>query len=231
MPDPIRILPKHTLRDPGADPHLNEEWLVTNGLGGYASGTVDGAISRRYHGLLISGLPTPVGRMVMLNAISERLRVPDRQVVFVGPESLTGAPSDATLPVSEFRLEAGLPVWRYESDHFVFEKRLLMPYRQNTVHITYKFGGKGALRLGLRPAVHFRHHDSPVNNDENLQYVLTVCGDRYEIAAGPNYPVLRMKIHGESAAFTFDPKLTRGVLYQTEKNRGYESQGSLWSPG
>lgn len=231
MPDPIRILPKHTLRDPEADPHLNEEWLITNGLGGYASGTVYGAINRRYHGLLIAGLSNPFGRMMMLNALSERLRLRDRQVLFAGPEDLTGASSDDTLPVSEFRLEAGLPVWRYESDRVVFEKRLLMPYRQNTVHVTYKFGGKGGVRLGFRPAVHFRHHDSPVSNDENLRYALTVCEDRYEISAGPNYPVLRMKVHGESAAFTFDPKLTRTVLYRTEQSRGYESQGSLWSPG
>ena len=64
----------------------------------------------------------------------------------------------------EFRLEAGLPVWRYEVDGFVLEKRLLLPYRQNTVHITYRLlSGKGTLRLGLRPAMHFRSHDAPVS--------------------------------------------------------------------
>ena len=54
MADLIRVLPKRELRDPEADPHLRQEWLVTNGLGGYASGTVSGAITRRYHGLLIA---------------------------------------------------------------------------------------------------------------------------------------------------------------------------------
>lgn len=79
-----RILPKRALKDPEFDPHLNEEWLVTNGLGGYASGTVSGAITRRYHGLLISALPNPLGRMMMLNGLSERLRLPDRRVVYTG---------------------------------------------------------------------------------------------------------------------------------------------------
>jgi hypothetical protein len=47
MADLIRVLPKRELQDPDWDPHLREEWLVTNGLGGYASGTVRGAITRR----------------------------------------------------------------------------------------------------------------------------------------------------------------------------------------
>ena len=70
MSEMIRVLPKRAARDPEADPHLQEEWLVTNGLGGYASGTVSGAITRRYHGLLIAALPNPLGRMMMLNGLS-----------------------------------------------------------------------------------------------------------------------------------------------------------------
>jgi len=61
--------------NPESDPHLQKEWLVTNGLGGNASGTVTGAITRRYHGLLIAALPNPLGRMMMLNGLSERLRL------------------------------------------------------------------------------------------------------------------------------------------------------------
>ncbi len=63
---------------------------MTNGLGGYASGTVSGAITRRYHGLLIAALPNPLGRMMMLNGLSERLRLPDRRVVYTGAEELAG---------------------------------------------------------------------------------------------------------------------------------------------
>src|SRR5207248_11414025 len=50
---------------------LTREWLVTNGLGGYASGTVVGLASRRYPGVLIAALPAPLGRQVMLNHLSE----------------------------------------------------------------------------------------------------------------------------------------------------------------
>jgi predicted glycogen debranching enzyme len=230
--NPVHIMPQRELRDLESDPHLNEEWLVTNGLGGYASGTVSGAVTRRYHGLLIAALPNPLGRMILLNALAERFRAPSRKVIFTGPEALTGHSREETLAVSQFRLEAGLPVWRYESEKLIFEKRLIMPYRQNTVHVTYELlQGPGTLRLGLRPAVHFRSHDANVNTGDKQKYVLTVCDDRFEISAGPDLPVLRMMMYGTSPAFTFDRKLTQSVSYRTEHSRGYEYCGSLWSPG
>jgi predicted glycogen debranching enzyme len=232
MADLTRVLPKRALLDPEADPHLNEEWLVTNGLGGYASGTVSGAITRRYHGLLIAALPNPLGRMMMLNGLSERLRLPGGRVVYTGAEELAGVPPQSTLPAAEFRLDACLPVWRYEVDGFTLEKRLLLPYRQNTVHITYRLlAGNGRLRLGLRPAIHFRSHDDLVNAGDERKYVVTVCDDEFEIASTKDLPTLRMLILGPSAAFTFDRKETESVPFATERSRGYEWRGSLWSPG
>ncbi len=232
MSDLIRVLPKREVFDPEADPHLHQEWLVSNGLGGYASGTVSGAITRRYHGLLIAALPNPFGRTMMLNGLSERLRLPDHRAIYTGAEELTGSAPEHTLPASEFRLEAGLPVWRYEIEGFVLEKRLLLIYRQNTTHISYRLlAGKGKLRLGLRPAIHFRGHDAAVAQTERHKYVLTVVEERFEIGAGPNLPVLRLRLHGPSAAFTFDRKETTSIPYRTERSRGYDWQGSLWSPG
>ncbi len=215
-----------------ADPHMIEEWLVTNGIGGYASGTVTGAITRRYHGLLIAALPNPLGRMMMLSGLSERLRLPDRRVLYTGAEELAGITPEAALTLSEFRLESGLPVWRYEVDGFVLEKRLILPNRQNTVHVTYLLlSGKGKLRLGLRPAMHFRSHDALVSERRSIHYTLSVYEDQFEINAAADLPVLRLIVHGPSTAFTFDRKETSLIPYRTERNRGYEWQGSLWSPG
>src|SRR3954454_22568587 len=70
------------------EPLLNREWLVTNALGGYASGTVAGAPTRRYHGLLIAALPAPLGRTVMLGQVSELLRLPGGRVARFGGEEL-----------------------------------------------------------------------------------------------------------------------------------------------
>ena len=76
-----------------AEDPQRREWLVTNGLGGYASGTVAGVVTRRYHGLLVAALPAPLGRMVMLNHLLERVRLPDGQVLWLGDESDVAGPN------------------------------------------------------------------------------------------------------------------------------------------
>ena len=85
---------------------IEREWLVTNGRGGYASGTLSGAATRRYHGLLIAALPAPLGRVVMLNHLLERVRLPNRQVVWLGDEDAVAGPNsaDRTEHLAEFRL-------------------------------------------------------------------------------------------------------------------------------
>ncbi len=114
------------------------EWLVANGLGGYASGTVSGAARRRYHGLLVAALPAPLGRVLMLNGLAEELHLSDGRVVELN--AIQSEERHASNPpvLSEFRLDMGLPIWRYQIDDVVLEKRLYLPYRQNTVHITYR---------------------------------------------------------------------------------------------
>lgn len=225
------------------EPLVTREWLVTNGLGGYASGTVSGVITRRYHGILIAALPAPLGRVVMLNGLAEKVRFADGSEVALGGEELAGQGPRVygASYLTEFRLELGLPVWRYEVRGLVIEKRLLMPHMQNTVHVTYSLlepgaevAGDGAAseaHLELRPIVHFRLHESPVNSVLGGPYVLTVCGERFEISAGANLPLLRLSFEGDSSAFTVRAKRKNEMFYRLEKSRGYEDVGELWSPG
>src|SRR5919202_849566 len=63
---------------------VRREWLVTNGLGGYASGTVAGVATRRYHGLLVAALPSPFGRTMMFNHLNKLVRLPDGTVRRLG---------------------------------------------------------------------------------------------------------------------------------------------------
>ena len=232
MPLPCRKLDRIDRLADGLDPHLNQEWLVTNGLGGYASGTVVGALTRRYHGLLIAGLANPLGRTMTLNALSERIRLPNRDVFFTGPNELAGVDPPGTLAPREFRLEGGLPVWRYEIGGFVLEKRVFMIHRQNTVHVAYRLvAGPEPIRLALRPGVHFRSHDAPVSTPLAKEYVLTITGDNYEIrACDTGFPALGMYCV-PAVPFTADRKEIDDILFRTEETRGYESQGAMWSPG
>src|SRR6184192_3373823 len=95
---------------------LRREWLVTNGLGGYASGTISGSVTWRYHGLLIAALPAPFGRVVMLNHLTESINLPDGRTIQIGGEE-PSRPEDPLTNrhyVTEFRMENQLPIWRFE---------------------------------------------------------------------------------------------------------------------
>src|SRR5262249_27783190 len=96
---------------PDPVPLLTREWLVTNGLGGYASASVSGACTRRYHGLLVASLPAPLGRMVMLSHFGEEIALADESVVHFSGEELSEEHLDlhSAQFLREFRLEAGLP--------------------------------------------------------------------------------------------------------------------------
>jgi predicted glycogen debranching enzyme len=210
------------------------EWLVTNGLGGYGSGTIAGVMTRRYHGLLVASLPAPLGRTVMLNHLLERVRLPSTGVIWLGDEDEVAGPNaaDRYEYLAEFRLELGLPVWVYRIDGFTIEKRILMPYGQNTVHVTYRvLEGTGTVRFNLRPSVHFRGYEAPVDEALAETYTISAQRNRYELSAGEAWPILRMLLVGERAALTLDEKGIASVPYKMEEARGYEWIGSLWSPG
>jgi len=233
-PELSRIIPRPQDHPQGDEPPTRREWLVTNGLGGYASGTIAGVVTRRYQGLLIASLPAPLGRMVMLNHLLERVRLPDHHVVWLGDEGEVAAPNiaDRAEHLAEFRLEFGLPVWRYELPGAVIEKRVLMPYQQNTVHVTYRLlEGTEPVRLALRPSIQFRGYEAPVDTLLARSYTLTFCEGRYEVTGGTDLPALRLLAYGERAALTLDEKGAGEIPYEMERSRGYASIGSLYSPG
>lgn len=210
------------------------EWLVTNGLGGYASGNIIGMPTRRYHSLLTSALPTPLGRVVMFNYLSEKVQNYNGTMLNFCPDSQ----SDNILEYSEceflteFYLDMGIPVWRYDFDDFIIEKLVVMPHQQNTVFLIYRMlSGNNSVRLELRPSMHFRHHEAPVNHRLEHHYELKIYGDRYEVTSSQEFPSLKFFLHGARPAFTSDGGNFREVFYRMEAERGYESKGTLWNPG
>jgi len=218
MVDVIRVS-----RDDNPTPEARREWLVTNGLGGFASATISGEITRRYHGFLIAALPAPQGRVVMLNDLD----------VAVGRSDGSLASLRDSGRFVDFTLTMGLPSWRYEIDGMTIEKSVLMPARHNITYIGFRLiGGARAIRLFLRPAVNFRRIEAAVSEPLASGYALTANGRHYEIAAGAGLPVLRLMISGcDATSFTADGGSRHECDFVTEEQRGYDARGSLWSPG
>jgi predicted glycogen debranching enzyme len=218
MVDVIRVS-----RDDNPTPEARREWLVTNGLGGFASATISGEITRRYHGFLIAALPAPQGRVVMLNDLD----------VAVGRSDGSLASLRDSGRFVDFTLTMGLPSWRYEIDGMTIEKSVLMPARHNITYIGFRLiGGARAIRLFLRPAVNFRRIEAAVSEPLVSGYALTADGQHYGIAAGSGLPVLRLMISGcDATSFTADGGSRHECDFVTEEQRGYDARGSLWSPG
>jgi len=206
------------------------EWFVGNGLGGYASGTLDGCPTRRYHGLLIASLPNPAGRVMMLNALAEVIRLADHSRCDLGWVEPTFS-AGRRLELVELELEHGLPVWRFRGHGVALERRIAMAYSHNTTIVTYRLLEGGPVRLELRPALQFRGHDEPVSTAVPEAYALHALGARIEIAAPPPLPGLRLHLEGVRPTFVIEPRAVPDIAYVVEESRGYASRGQLYSPG
>ena len=234
-PEPIRRMPWPPRDATDNEMLLSKEWLVTNGLGGYASGTIHGAITRRYHGMLIAALPAPLGRVVMLSHVAEQLRWPDGRRAEIGGREQAGYTTGrlGTGYLTEFRLESGLPIWRYDVDGVVIEKRLFLSHRQNTVHMTYELvSGADRIELALRPSVNFRPQEAPVSEPLGWPYEFRSVGERCEIVLTDSpLPSLNLVVRGDEVTFTLKGRRLENIQYPVEESRGYQARGDLWSPG
>ncbi len=138
------------------------EWLVTNGLGGYASGTIAGSLTRRYHGLLIAALKPPLGRTVLVSKLDETADY-DGQTYGLA----TNRWGDATVDprgyrhIEEFHLEGTTPVWRYAFADALLEKRIWMQPDANTTYVRYELvRGSRPVALTLKALVNYRDYHS-----------------------------------------------------------------------
>ncbi|HTK84461.1 MAG TPA: amylo-alpha-1,6-glucosidase [Patescibacteria group bacterium] len=214
-------------RPPPTRPLSEREWLVTNGRGGYASGTVGWANNWRYHGPLISAEAPPLGRMLMLRQIEETIVRGDGRSLGIAAKQGVDA-----IPLAEFRMEDGIPVWRYAHEDIVIERVLFMPYRQNSSYIVYRLvKAGGPVTLELRPYVQIRPHDA--SNDEaapSLNYVVTLNGLRFEVSAGFDIPTLRLSMN-VPFRFTGDGGARLELFFGQDAARGYTPGASAWNPG
>src|SRR5581483_3480172 len=209
--------------NPVVEAEREREWLVTNGLGGFASATVSGEIARRYRGFLVAALPAPLGRVVLLNDLDCEIERADGSTANIRDAGRFDG----------FVLSMGLPSWRWDIEGVRLERSVLMPARHNTVHITFRLiGAERGVHLRLRPYISFRQLEAAVDKPLADSYRLIVRGQHYEVYQGPDLPTLRMIVAGcDGPTFTADGGVWNEHLYRTEAERGYEAHGKVWSPG
>ena len=138
------------------------EWLVTNGIGGFASGTVSGEMTRRYHGLLVAALQPPLGRTQLVAALDETVRYAGATHPLATHRWASGVVDPQGFSYLEsFRLEGTIPVWTYAFADALLEKRVWMAQGENTTFIQYSLLRAGnPLELGLKALVNYRDFHS-----------------------------------------------------------------------
>lgn len=154
------------------------EWLVTNGIGGYASGTVGGALTRRYHGLLVAALKPPVDRTLLLAKFAERVCVAGEWVDLDLNHWVGGSSSPlGHLQLESFRLESGVPVWTWAIGDTRLEKRVWMEQGQNTTYVQYRLAaGPAPVTLSLRALTNCRDHHDTTSRGEWTAHVEAATG-------------------------------------------------------
>ena len=136
------------------------EWLVTNGIGGFASGTMAGSLTRRYHGLLIAALKPPLGRTLLVSKLEETVEY-QSQIVQLSTNHWHGGTVAPTgvLSLERFRLEGTTPVWTFAIADAQLEKRIWMEPGENTTYVAYSFvRGSLPIRLHLRAFINHRDY-------------------------------------------------------------------------
>ncbi len=219
---------------------LDHEWLVTNGLGGYAAGSVVGGTTRSYHGLLVAALRPPVERDILITKIDETVELLDNKVLKLGVNEY----HDGTIDpqgynyLEAFSLEADVPCFRYRLDeNITFEKRVWMEYGQNTTYVQYALAAAPALvvkdeplTLTLTPFCLYRDHHSTSHGDANWHFLVEDQGNRCSIRAYEGAPAYVLVL-GPSAHFTPTGDWFWGVKHRRDTERGLPDREDVYQPG
>jgi glycogen debranching enzyme len=208
------------------------EWLLTDGLGGFASSTVRGPNTRRYHGWLVPEVERYGGRFVALASVLEEARAKGRTYDLTGISSGDAAGPDRSASyLHGFTLDP-LPVSTYCLDGLFFERFLAMPRGQRRILAIYSLpeGSPAKIDLVLRPLVTFRfyHHllranDWPFRVESGRGWVT--------VEPYPGAPILVLRFAPAEGAWHADGGWRRGFEYSEERQRGLDCVEDLYSPG
>ena len=210
---------------------LEAEWLVTNGIGGYASSTVGHLHTRRYHGLLVAALEPPLGRTVMVAKVDACVRVGGEAHDLCGNEYADGTLTEGGCRwLQDFHLDQSLPVWLWRIGGTLLELRVWMAHGRNTTYLQYSLlEGDGHIELELRPLCTYRDYHWQLRGD---------AARTPQVLASPDGCSLRVP----GAAQAYSLRTTRGSFHgagdwywnfrhRAEAERGLDSEEDLYCPG
>ena len=230
MSKPITTLDSAILHD--LDAAIQREWLVTNGIGGYASGTAAGINTRRYHGLLVAALAPPLGRTVMLAKVDEVVSI-DGQTFELGANEFD---PDVIHPqgymlLDTVRLEGQTPVFRYRVEQTVLEKRIWLAHGQNTSYVKYFHrSGNQPLALSIRLFTAQRDFHALTQGSDELRPVVAINDEDYATVDSQQVATPLYLYCSENADFALKEEWYWNYVYRVERERALDFTEDLYHP-
>lgn len=225
----------------GLDEKLHQEWLETDGLGGFASGTVSGIRTRRYHALLLSALTPPTTRVVLVNGFEATVEIEGATYSlssqFYWPDVVYPRGIDLQ---TKFESQPW-PKWTFELPNgLVLTQELVVPRGKSAAFLCWKLDSRSrtdssTLKLNVRPLLSGRDYHALHRENSAFQFAPLV-NSRMPVGAGgvvefqpySTLPVIRFAHNGH---YEHHPDWYRNFLYLEERDRGLDSIEDLASPG
>jgi len=214
------------------------EWLETNGIGGYASSTVCGLNTRKYHGLLMAALQPPVQRVLFLSKLDEILVTPNGETELATNQYPGAITPQGYRHLRSFHLDP-FPRFVYKIGEYLLEKLVFMPYEKNAVVIRYMLkdtqGREFSLEKGnsvllkVRPFVAFRGEHQITKENTIFRDNTTITPTSFEMEPYPLFPMLHLYHNGWQ--FRESPFWYKNFEYQQELERGLDFREDLFTPG
>ena len=197
----------------------NSEWLITNGLGGYASGSVTGINTRSYHGLLIASFEPPTDRCVLVADIEERISI-NGQDLFLQGNRYLGQQLPENLPFLKLFSADDHPTWNYgQQEKWNLEKTVYMPQKSNTVFVRYKNNGKSTFVLTLHPLYAYSNFMTAFKENEKTNFYSEINSNHLKTFA--QHGAKPLFTSWNNGAFTSEKTWYKNIFLAEEQERGY----------
>lgn len=206
---------------------LKKEWLVTNGIGGFASSTIIGANTRKYHGLLVVPIIPPARRRLILSKIDESIIIDKRKY-----ELFTNVGKKYISQGYKYQIsfeKSMLPVFQYKVEDVEITKIICMEHFKNTVGVYYKIkNGKKSSKLILTPVMNFRNAHG-INKNHTFKVDQKVKGQKLELKIDDGNPIYIKINDGKYIEHHNDTFFN--MFYIEEEKRGFEAEENHTVPG
>lgn len=204
------------------------EWVITNGIGGFASSTDMGLNTRRYHGLLIAACNPPGLRKLILSKVDESIIINDKKYNLYTNTS-GGVTTEGYKYMQKFE-KTIIPIYTYKVKNVIIEKSICMLYGKNTVVIVYRvINQKAKTKLLLTPIVNFRDFHAETH-DLKFRYTQKINRDKVQLDFGENKGKINLYVEGAKYNEYVD-NIFYSMFYQREALRGFDAEENHAVPG